>query len=144
MKRIVSSLVMTILIALSGIPAASPATASGWGGCTVSVARPVRLTYYIHAWATLHCIGNVRPSSILIDLGYNSLISRSVLRKWYDVPANVNQPFGLLYTCPGGTRGTNRTWSMDASAFVQYPLPYGGKIGFLEYDKQGPSATFRC
>jgi hypothetical protein len=143
---------MAIAIAVSGIswaspafasPAfASPAAASAFGGCSLTVARPVRLALYIHAWATLHCTGNVTPSSILIDLGYSSFWGTSVIRKWYAVPANVNQSFGLLYTCPGGTGGTNRTWSMDASAFIKYPL--FGKVATTEYDKRGPAATFRC
>ena len=121
---------------------ATPAIASAFGGCTLTVAKPVRLALYIHAWATLRCVGNVTPSSILIDLGYSSFWGTSVMRKWYAVPANVNQSFGLLFTCPGGTGGTNRTWSLDASAFIKYPLL--GKIVFTQYDKRGPAATFRC
>lgn len=158
MKRTIGRLAMTMLIATSGIPAASAANAStvpaakvpaaslptATAGCTLTVARPVRLAYYIHATATLRCTNNVKPSSILIDLGYSSFWGdRSVMRKWYDVPAKVNRSFGLLYSCPGGKGGTKRTWSMDSSSFIKYPLP-NGKFGFAQYDKSGPAATFRC
>jgi hypothetical protein len=147
------AMAMAMAIAVLGIPWASPATASPaiaspalastYGGCSLTVARPVRLALYIHAWATLHCTGNVTPSSILIDLGYPTYFwSTSVMRQWYAVPANVNQSFGLLYACPGGTGGTNRTWSLDASAFIKYPL--FGKVATTEYDVSGPAATFRC
>lgn len=94
------AMAMAMAIAVLGIPWASPATASPaiaspalastYGGCSLTAARPVRLALYIHAWATLHCTGNVTPSSILIDLGYPTYFwSTSVMRQWYAVPANV-------------------------------------------------------
>ncbi|MDX6284230.1 MAG: hypothetical protein QOH03_5301 [Kribbellaceae bacterium] len=136
--------VLATIALLSPLLQAAPAQAApdqvdAWGGCTLTVAKPERLQLYIHAWATLHCKGNVTPSSILIDLGYGS---HSVQRKWYDVPANVNENFGMLYTCPGGTGGTSRKWAMDAIGYIKYP--YQGHVLFAEYDVVGPGATFRC
>lgn len=113
-----------------------------WGGCTLTVAAPQRLTYYIHAWATLKCIGNA-PGGITIDLGYDTWYGgHSVQRENRSVPADVNQSFGLLYTCPGGTGGTLRTWSMDALAHVGFYR--NGVLYTATYSKTGPKATFRC
>jgi len=156
MKRTICRAAMAIVIAVTGMSLAIPATASPATArpptafypapnCKLTVARPVRLTYYIHAQATLRCANNVRPSSIVLDLGYASGFwgSRSVSRVWRDVPANVNQQFGILYPCPGRTGGTNRTWSMDGVAWIKFQLA-PGRVGFFELDTIGPKATFRC
>jgi hypothetical protein len=153
MRRTISRLAIAMMIGVSGVPLASPATASPasasavGGSCTLTVARLQRLALYIHASATLHCKANVPVSSILLDLYHERFFAgRSVMRKSYIVPPKVNQSFGLLYACPGGTGGTNHTWGLNAVAFIKFPLSAGGltRVGFTHYDTVGPTATFRC